>query len=225
MIGITSAFITTLRLWWIDGGCNITDANAVAGKVGRAECRLSRVRPAKNAGVRWRKVLCFIAILCRTTGLQNGRSVKVCLFRSMSASAATKDRPVQPSASVPLKYPCPAPGCNALSDSPGRCQQHRSEAYRQQDERRGSRQSRGYDRAHEKLRAAVLASEPLCRICSREGRITLATDLDHIVPIRVAPGRRLDIENVQPTCGPCNQRKRAEDARKWPGVLLENKYR
>lgn len=44
---------------------------------------------------------------------------------------------------------CTEPGCGAIIDKPGRCPEHR----RDHEQRRGSRQDRGYDAAHDQLRA------------------------------------------------------------------------
>jgi hypothetical protein len=49
---------------------------------------------------------------------------------------------------MPAKQVCTEPGCPELTDG-GRCETHRS-AYEQ---RRGTRQARGYGQAHVKLRA------------------------------------------------------------------------
>lgn len=61
---------------------------------------------------------------------------------------------------------------------------------------------RGYGRDWQALRLRHLASEPLCRMCKAEGRITAATVVDHIVPIEQAPHRRLDASNCQSLCKP-----------------------
>ena len=42
----------------------------------------------------------------------------------------------------------------------------------------------GYDARWRKARRIHLASEPLCRTCKAEGRVTAATIVDHIVPHR-----------------------------------------
>lgn len=81
---------------------------------------------------------------------------------------------------------------------------------RHRDDR--SRIERGYDRQWQKLRAAVLRTEPLCRSCKTRGQIVSATVVDHIIPIREAPKRRLDVTNLQPLCAPCHSRhKQSED--------------
>lgn len=55
--------------------------------------------------------------------------------------------------------------------------------------------------AWRKLRADVLAGDPICAMCRR----ARATTVDHIVPLALG-GALLDPYNVRPACGPCNYR-------------------
>lgn len=50
------------------------------------------------------------------------------------------------------------------------------------------------------LRAQVLAAEPLCRMCQREGITTVATHVDHILDRRDRPELEYDFDNLQPLC-------------------------
>ncbi|CAM5600868.1 hypothetical protein SSPIM334S_02383 [Streptomyces spiroverticillatus] len=63
-----------------------------------------------------------------------------------------------------------------------------------------------------RVRAAVLAAEPLCRTCGEP-----ATTADHIVPRKHGGDDRPD--NLQPLCAPCNLAKGdglvAEPSRDW----------
>jgi len=63
-----------------------------------------------------------------------------------------------------------------------------------------------------KLRARILAQEPLCRECSKAGTITPATDVDHI------DGNSFNNydSNLAPLCKPCHTRKtNAENGAGW----------
>ena len=51
-----------------------------------------------------------------------------------------------------------------------------------------------------------LADEPLCRECSRLGKLTPAAEVDHIVRISDG-GARLDDANLQSLCKSCHSRK------------------
>lgn len=71
---------------------------------------------------------------------------------------------------------------------------------------------RGYDATWRRLRRQVLEAEPLCRFCRQAGKLTPATVVDHIVPIREAPTRRLDRTNLAPLCTHChNAVKQSEE--------------
>lgn len=61
--------------------------------------------------------------------------------------------------------------------------------------------------AWQKLRASVLAGEPLCRECVRQGRTTPATDVDH----RDGNPGNNDAVNLQPLCHSCHSIKTARD--------------
>jgi len=57
--------------------------------------------------------------------------------------------------------------------------------------------------AWQKLRASVLAEDPLCRDCERMGRVTPATDVDHDDG---NPGNN-DRANLVPRCHSCHSHK------------------
>ena len=58
----------------------------------------------------------------------------------------------------------------------------------------------------DRLRKAILAREPLCRLCAKEGKNEKATQVDHILPISRG-GRRFAEDNLQPLCAPCHSAK------------------
>jgi 5-methylcytosine-specific restriction protein A len=61
-----------------------------------------------------------------------------------------------------------------------------------------------------KLRLVVLARDNhLCQPCYREGRITPATAVDHIIP--KAKGGSDDLENLEGTCEPCHRDRTIAD--------------
>ncbi|WP_460978821.1 HNH endonuclease [Spirosoma knui] len=75
-----------------------------------------------------------------------------------------------------------------------------------------------------RLRASVLERQPLCVHCKQERRLTSATVVDHIVPIRLGGGP-LDESNLMPLCQSCHQRKSAKERHECPpgvGKILEN---
>ena len=60
-------------------------------------------------------------------------------------------------------------------------------------------------RTWRRKRAAVLKGEPLCRQCSKNGRVTVATEVDHITPR--AEGGTDDPANLQSICYECHVAK------------------
>ena len=56
----------------------------------------------------------------------------------------------------------------------------------------------------QRLRTAHLSSEPCCRYCDHMGRVTPATVVDHIVPLREDRDRAFDATNLQSLCGLCH---------------------
>lgn len=114
------------------------------------------------------------------------------------------------------KRPCNKPACTGLVDPPQRyCVNHAAleqSVAQQHDQWRGSSARRGYDGAWVKVRNMALRRDGyLCQLCRKENRIVVAAVVDHIVPVKVAPDRRLDLSNLQGLCTPHHQRKTAED--------------
>jgi len=61
--------------------------------------------------------------------------------------------------------------------------------------------------AWQRLRASVLAGEPLCRACKARGVVEPATDVDHVNGDPSDNSRA----NLQPLCHACHSRKTAAD--------------
>lgn len=71
---------------------------------------------------------------------------------------------------------------------------------------------RGYTKGWRQLRAQVLREEPLCRLCLKGSanvrpRVEPAIEVDHIIPVTLAPELRLTRSNLQPLCKSCHRRK------------------
>ena len=106
------------------------------------------------------------------------------------------------------RKPCCQPGCAALVRVSERyCTAHRRAARTQVDERRGSSAERGYGRTWRRVRLMVLADEPLCRMCKADGRLTAASEVDHID----GDSRNNQRGNLRPLCKPCHSRRTARD--------------
>ncbi len=59
------------------------------------------------------------------------------------------------------------------------------------------------------LRRRLLSAQPLCVACQRAGRLTVASELDHIVALVNGGGN--EEENLQSLCAPCHVDKTALD--------------
>lgn len=105
---------------------------------------------------------------------------------------------------------CTKPGCGVLVPKPGRCAAHLAQQRRDYSSERAARNDptdRFYHTARwQRLRASVLAEEPLCRACQVERRVVVALVVDHIVPVK-AGGAMWDRDNLQPLCNACHEAK------------------
>lgn len=72
----------------------------------------------------------------------------------------------------------------------------------------------------QKLRAAHLASEPLCRTCKRTHLVVAAHVVDHIRPHRGDLTVFYEIDNLQSLCAPCHSSTKQRD--EWLDKQPEN---
>jgi 5-methylcytosine-specific restriction enzyme A len=83
-----------------------------------------------------------------------------------------------------------------------------------------SRHERGYGADWVKARALILERDCyLCQPCQREGRVTPATAVDHIIP--KAKGGTGDDYNLQSICDACHDAKTASEAAEAQGRKLK----
>ena len=107
---------------------------------------------------------------------------------------------------------CNHPGCPSLTTD-RYCPEHTAdklEARREQDKRRGSASSRGYDWRWQKYSTAFLRrpGNQICRLHIDEGCTLLADCVDHIDPPNGPSDPRFwDKANHQPACIHCNSVK------------------
>ena len=98
--------------------------------------------------------------------------------------------------------PCSQPGCGVLvRDGSNRCVKHPKEAWAKPV----TATKRVTGRKLQAMRAKLFQESPLCVECERHGRVTLATQRDHIKPL--AEGGLDDASNVQALCEPCHEAK------------------
>jgi 5-methylcytosine-specific restriction protein A len=63
------------------------------------------------------------------------------------------------------------------------------------------------------LRLVVLNAEPLCRLCVSRGRVSAATEVDHIAAHKGDAVRFWSRANLQPLCRDCHIAKTREERR------------
>lgn len=121
---------------------------------------------------------------------------------------------------ISASRPCRHQGCGQLvADGSGYCAAHKRDrnAGRFADTHRGSRHERGYGTAWDKLRLFILKRDNgLCRPCIRQGVVTRATQVDHIVQKK--DGGSDDEANLQAICTTCHKAKTASEASHGRGV-------
>ena len=108
--------------------------------------------------------------------------------------------------------PCKHRGCGALvAGGKSYCEAHASEEVKwQPDALRGNRHVRGYGNAWVKRRERILLRDcGLCQVCKHVGRVTIATDVDHI--ISKARDGTDDDDNLQAICRDCHKAKTARE--------------
>lgn len=72
---------------------------------------------------------------------------------------------------------------------------------------------RGYTYAWQKARERFLSENPLCKYCEKQGQVTAAYIVDHIVPHEGDETRFWDESNWQPLCKPCHDTVKAQEER------------
>lgn len=128
---------------------------------------------------------------------------------------------------MPLFTVCAYPGCHSPVPRGERfCDRHKevgekrdaallAQAKKRRDARRrelkGTTAQRGYGARWQALRKRFILQHPYCEQCLKEGRITPATDVDHIKPHKGCPRLLFDENNLQALCHECHSRKTATE--------------
>lgn len=113
------------------------------------------------------------------------------------------------------KHPCNFVGCPNLTNKRF-CKEHEKLEIQKYEQSRLSSTQRGYDKTWSRYRKAFLSRNPLCIECEKQGRLTPATDVDHIKPVTGPndPGF-WDEKNLRSLCHECHSRKHAKEGRRW----------
>jgi len=66
--------------------------------------------------------------------------------------------------------------------------------------------------------SVLLRDNYLCVSCKKKGKLSEATVIDHIEPIKVSWEKRLSLNNLQALCDSCHTKKTHDDKRKYASL-------
>lgn len=108
---------------------------------------------------------------------------------------------------VSAPRPCNQPGCGVLVHGGSlRCDAHKSVQWT----KKPTATKRITGRKLQRMRADLFARAPLCAECQRHGRVSLATQRDHIKPL--SEGGTDTQDNEQGLCAECHDAKSADES-------------
>lgn len=111
------------------------------------------------------------------------------------------------------KRPCSYSGCAALTEGLY-CEAHQKQVTSQYNRYgRSSEMKRRYNGAWPRIRKRFITAHPLCEVCRREGRVTAAAEVHHILPL--ANGGTHDESNLMALCKECHSRITAKEGGRW----------
>lgn len=118
----------------------------------------------------------------------------------------------------PLK-PCAYPGCPKLTAGTY-CEEHKKLRDKEYNIYGRDEFSKKFYKSREwvALRKRKLAEQPFCEECLKVGKVTKATTVDHIVPIKQG-GAPLSLTNLQCLCWSCHSQKSATEGSRWGGNI------
>ena len=108
---------------------------------------------------------------------------------------------------MPYKPPhrCNHPGCPERITEGAYCLKHKRTRLKVLDQNRPNSYRRGYTKRWAKIRAIQLAKHPTCKDCERDNRITVASEVHHIVPI--SKGGTHAPSNLMSLCKSCHSKR------------------
>ena len=102
------------------------------------------------------------------------------------------------------KRPCQYPGCPKLTDGLY-CAEHQRQATRHYNHfQHEPETNKRYGRAWKRIRDRYIKAHPLCEECQRQGKLTPAEEVHHILPL--ASGGTNDEGNLIALCKSCHSK-------------------
>lgn len=115
---------------------------------------------------------------------------------------------------------CGHVGCgNYALPGKSRCAEHMDEAGKRVSDNADLYKSAAWSR----LRGRQLRAQPLCAECRKQGKMTIATEVDHIIPHKGDKTLFFDANNLQSMCKSCHSQKTAREDGGWGRVRARNR--
>lgn len=120
------------------------------------------------------------------------------------------------------KKPCAKPGCPNLttekycSEHQALISQERKDRHALYDKYKRDKKTEEFYKSGEWIivrQQALIRDKGLCQECLKNKMISIATEVDHIIPIKVRWDLRLKLDNLRSLCHKCHMAKTAEDKR------------
>lgn len=103
------------------------------------------------------------------------------------------------------KRPCSYPSCPELVEDGSYCEKHKKEISKDYEKyKRDPLTKKRYGSAWRKIRKRYIDNHPLCEECLKNGRLTKANEVHHIIPLR--RGGTNDESNLMALCKSCHSR-------------------
>ena len=112
------------------------------------------------------------------------------------------------------KRPCAYPGCGRLAVREQYCAEHQSVMDKHYNHyQRDPASNKRYGRSWKRIRDRYIRAHPLCEECKKQGRLTPAEEVHHVLPL--SHGGKNAEENLMSLCHSCHSRITAEMGDRW----------
>jgi len=112
------------------------------------------------------------------------------------------------------KRPCAYPGCGRLAEREQYCTQHQKEVNKHYNKyQRDPNSNKRYGRAWKRIRDRYIKAHPLCKECEKQGRLTPAEEIHHILPL--SKGGSNETYNLMSLCKSCHSSITASEGGRW----------
>ena len=112
------------------------------------------------------------------------------------------------------KRPCAYPGCGRLAVREQYCAEHQKVMDKQYNQyERDPKSNKRYGRSWKRIRDRFIKAHPLCEECQKQGKLTPAEEVHHILPL--SKGGCNEMSNLMALCKSCHSRITVESGDRW----------